>query len=197
MPGPAGLVVGQVLWSLRVVEDQQPAPPAAQLGQDEFDRVGHGRPGRQVELVAQLGELAGDEHRLLGVDPPDQVVVAGEPVGVLDRQLGLAHATQAVQRLHHQRALAGERNRWRSWSSMPVRPVKCGLRIGTFHTPAADRPRVGRPPCRPGPWVLGPARRSLGWAQQAVGSSPGADPGPGWRPGAPAAHGLGRCPTPR
>ena len=43
MPGAAGLVVGQVLWSFGVVEDQQPAPPAAQLGQDQLDRVRHGR----------------------------------------------------------------------------------------------------------------------------------------------------------
>ncbi|HYX94315.1 MAG TPA: toll/interleukin-1 receptor domain-containing protein, partial [Geodermatophilus sp.] len=60
-----------------------------------------------VEPGGEPGELAGDEHRLFGVDPPHQVVVGGEPVRVLQGQLGLAHPAQPVERLHHQRGLAG------------------------------------------------------------------------------------------
>ena len=107
MPGAAGLVGGEVLGAFGVVEDQQPAGPAAQLPQDQLDRARHGRSGGQAELVGQLGELVADQGRLLGVDPPHQVVVGGEPVGVLDGELGLAHPAQAVQGLHHQRVLAG------------------------------------------------------------------------------------------
>ena len=52
---------------------------------------------------AQGGELVADQPGLLGIDPPGHVIVVGEPVRVLDRQLGLAHPAHALQRLHHRR----------------------------------------------------------------------------------------------
>ena len=134
MAGPAGPVVGDVLRAVGVVEDQQPAVPATQLGQQPLHGGGDRRSGRQVQPGGEPGELVGDEHRLFGVDPPHQVVVGGEPVRVLDRQLGLAHPAQPVQRLHHQRRLTG---------AQP--PPQLGE-----HAVAAGEPRIPRrhPPHR-------------------------------------------------
>ena len=42
-----------------------------------------------------------DEPSLLGVHPPGQVIVPGEPVGVLGGQLGLAHPAHPLKGLHH------------------------------------------------------------------------------------------------
>ena len=103
MPGPVRPVAGDVLGVFGVVEDQEPPVPVTQFGEQPVDGVGHRGRGRHIQPGGQPGELIGDEHRLLGVDPPHQVVVGGEPVRVLDRQLGLAHPAQPVQRLHHQR----------------------------------------------------------------------------------------------
>jgi hypothetical protein len=44
--------------------------------------------------------VVADQLRLFGRDPPDQVVFAGEAVGVLQGELGLADPAHAVQRLH-------------------------------------------------------------------------------------------------
>ena len=71
------------------------------------------RPGRdQAEGRRQLGQALLGEGRVLAGDPPDDVVVGLEPVGVLERDLGLAHATEAVQDLG-----AGRRRRPRRRSS--------------------------------------------------------------------------------
>jgi hypothetical protein len=93
VPGSAGPVVGDVRRPLGVVEDQQPAGPVAQLGQQPVHGLGHRGPRWEVKPGGEGGQLFGDEYRLCGVDPPDQLVVGGEAVGVLDRQLGLAHPT--------------------------------------------------------------------------------------------------------
>jgi hypothetical protein len=50
--------------------------------------------------VGEFGELLTDQFRHRAVDPPDQVVLVHELVGVLDRELGLADAAHAVQRLN-------------------------------------------------------------------------------------------------
>ncbi len=42
------------------------------------------------------GELFADQIGLFGVNPTDQGVVGGVPVGVLDRELGFPDATEAV-----------------------------------------------------------------------------------------------------
>ena len=172
MAGPAGPVVGDVLRAVGVVEDQQPAVPATQLGQQPVHGGGDRRSGRQVQPGGEPGELVGDEHRLFGVDPPHQVVVGGEPVRVLDRQLGLAHPAQPVQRLHHQRRLTG---------AQP--PPQLGE-----HAVAAGEPRIPRrhpPHRRPAAGESRPAagrrirprkRRRAGRAQP---GQPAAQPGRG------------------
>jgi hypothetical protein len=58
-------------------------PATANLG--ALAAIG-GLPGKR--LVAGV-VLVGDQHRLRGGQPPDQLVVGGEPVGVLGGQLGL------------------------------------------------------------------------------------------------------------
>jgi hypothetical protein len=135
VPGPAGPVAGDVGRPLGVVEHQQPPVPAAQLGQQPLHGVAHRRPGRQAESGGEGSKLVGDEHRLFGVDPPDQLVVGGEPVRVLDGQLGLAHSAQPVQRLHHRRGLVG---------------VQPPAQFGEHAVPAGE-PRIARrhpPHCR-------------------------------------------------
>jgi hypothetical protein len=59
------------------------------------------------QLGCEGGQLVGDEHRLLGVDPPDDVVVRGEAMGVLECELGLAHSAEPVQGLDDQGRLPG------------------------------------------------------------------------------------------
>jgi hypothetical protein len=103
VPGPAGPKAGDVLRVFGVVEDKQPPVPVAQRGQQSVDGVGHRGPGGQAQPGGEGAKLSGDEQRLFGVDPPHQLVVGGETVRVLERQLGLAHPAQPVQRLHHQR----------------------------------------------------------------------------------------------
>lgn len=76
---------------------------AAQLIQQHRHRLGLvGRLG-DAEPAGQRGQLASDGGGLVGGDPPDQVVVAGVPVAVLQGQLGLADPAQPVdgRGLHH------------------------------------------------------------------------------------------------
>jgi hypothetical protein len=54
---------------------------------------------RQAEQARQRDQLPRDGQRLVGGDPPDQVVVSLVAVGVFDRELGLAHPAKAVERL--------------------------------------------------------------------------------------------------
>ena len=102
MPAPARQPPSDVSGFLGVVEDQQPPPPLPQLPQHRRPHHLHARPGlNTAQRRAQRGELIADQPGLLGVDPPGQVIAVGEPVRVLDRQLGLAHPGLALQRLHH------------------------------------------------------------------------------------------------
>ena len=74
----------------------RPAPPPAPPR--------HPRPGlHTAQRCAQRRELVTDQPALLGIHPPGQLVGAGEPVGVLGRQLGLAHPAHPLERLHHRR----------------------------------------------------------------------------------------------
>jgi hypothetical protein len=54
---------------------------------------------RQPQAAGEFGERGGDQLGLLGGDPPDQVVVAHEPVHVLQGDLRLADTAEAEQRL--------------------------------------------------------------------------------------------------
>ena len=87
---------------LGVVEDQQPPAAVPQLGQHRRPhRLGPGPGLHASQRKAKGGDLVPDQPALLGVDPPGQVIGPGEPVRVLGCQLGLAHPTHPVQRLHH------------------------------------------------------------------------------------------------
>ena len=155
-----------------VVEDQQPAVPAAQLGQQPVHGGGDRRPAGRSEPGGEPGELVGDEHRLFGVDPPHQVVVGGEPVRVLDRQLGLAHPAQPVQRLHHQRRPPGAQPP----PQLGEHAVAAGeLRIPGRHPPHRRRP-AGEPRPAAGRRIAPRERRRAGRAQP---GQPAAQPGRG------------------
>ena len=54
---------------------------------------------RQPQGHCQVGEVADQGGGPLGTDPPDGIEPDAVPVGVLDRQRGLAHPTGTLQRL--------------------------------------------------------------------------------------------------
>ena len=56
---------------------------------------------RQAERWCQSGQCGADQHRLVGRDPPDDVVLRPVPVGVFDGDLGLADTAEAVQGMRH------------------------------------------------------------------------------------------------
>ena len=70
----------------RVIEDQQPAVTALQIGVQRADR---GWDLRRIDgdtsLNREVRELCGDQLGSFGGDPPHQVISTGEPVGVLHR----------------------------------------------------------------------------------------------------------------
>ena len=99
-PTGAGRPPGAQLHRLfGVVEHQQPAVPLPEGVPQRTDGLGLvGRLG-EAEPAGKRGQLGGDRGGLLGGHPPDQVVVGAVTVGVLERELGLAHPTQPMQRL--------------------------------------------------------------------------------------------------
>ena len=102
MPGPAGKPPGDVGGILGIVEDQQPPAALVQVGQHRRPHLPGARPGLDApQRHPEGGELVPDQPGLLGVDPPRHLIAAGEPVRVLNRQLGLAHPAHTLQRLHH------------------------------------------------------------------------------------------------
>ena len=102
VPVPAGQPRADVGGGLGVVEDQQPPAALPQFPQHRRPHSLGACPGLDAaQRGAQGGELVADQPALLGVHPPRHVIVRREPVRVLDRQLGLAHPAQALQRLHH------------------------------------------------------------------------------------------------
>lgn len=101
--GSGGDEVVDLVGLVRAVQDQQPAGVRVAPAQ----RVAYGaqpfavlRPGRQAQLRCQFGQSAPVGDPLLGVDPPDHVVLGAEAVDVLGGELGLADAGHAVQRDH-------------------------------------------------------------------------------------------------
>ncbi len=64
-----------------VVEHQQPAVPPVQLGQHRGPHHLGTRPERDTpQRRPEGGELVADQPRLLGIDPPGQVMTTSEPV---------------------------------------------------------------------------------------------------------------------
>ena len=111
---------------------------------------------------AQGGELVADQPGLLGVDPPGQVIGSGEPVRVLDRQLGLAHPAHPVQRLHHRLVPGQQPLPHRHQQPVPAGEPRIAGRDVPHPRHAARQPRtrppsLPRPPACPGPGT--PARR--------------------------------------
>ena len=87
---------------LGVVEDQQRPAAVPQLGQHRRPhRLGPGPRLHASQRKTEGGDLVPDQPAFFSVDPPGQAVGPGEPVRVLRCQLGLAHPTHPVQRLHH------------------------------------------------------------------------------------------------
>lgn len=99
MAGPARQKVGEVLGMLGVVEVEQPAASAAQLGEDQLGPCwspsawGAGKP------VGQLGELAGDEHRLQSVEAV-QVSWCSQAEAIA-RPFAIGHGLRIRRRLSH------------------------------------------------------------------------------------------------
>jgi hypothetical protein len=108
MPCAPGQPLPQVTRPFGIVENQQPPLQLSQLPH-------HHRPYRveryagldATQLGPQGSELLPDQLGLLSIDPPSQVISPGEPVRVLDRQLGLPDTTHPMQGLHH-RPIAAE-----------------------------------------------------------------------------------------
>jgi hypothetical protein len=93
----------QVRGCAGVVDHYQPArvglSPAQRLDRRRWPL---GLAGRlQPEPAGQRRQRRHNQGGLLGRHPPDQVVVPGVPVGVLQRELRLPDPAKPVQRLHH------------------------------------------------------------------------------------------------
>jgi hypothetical protein len=101
LPRAVGQPRNQVVAFFGVVEQQQPARSATQMPAQRVDRDRGGRVRRhQPGLGGEVGEVITDQLWLLGRDPPDDVVLAGESVRVLESELGLADTAHAVKRLY-------------------------------------------------------------------------------------------------
>ncbi len=61
---------------------------------------------RQVEGVREGGVITGQGVRLFRAQPPHEIVVFSKAIGILDRELGFAHAAETVQRLRERGSLA-------------------------------------------------------------------------------------------
>ncbi len=102
MAGAAGEEPADLGGLVGVVEDQQPARGRGATPQrlaGGLGRLGDRVADPQAEPAGELGQCGGHQFGLLGVDPPDQVVVGHEAVRVLQRDLCLADAAEPVQRL--------------------------------------------------------------------------------------------------
>ena len=158
MPATAGQPPGDVARVLGVVEHQQPPAPLPQLAQHRRPHHLDVRPGLDAaQRGAQGGELVPDQPGLLGIDPPGQVIGPGEPVRVLDRQLGLAHPAHALERLHHRLVPGQQPLPHRHQQPVPAgEPGIAGRNIPhPRHTARQPRTRTAQPcsthPACPGP----------------------------------------------
>ena len=130
---PAGQLPQQrpgILRVIDVIQDQQ--PPRVRLQPPGRPRGGLGRGPRRGHRAAQplgQGRQPGlDLLAILGGDPPDQRILSPARRGMVQGQLGLAHAAQPVHRLdHHRPGIPGQRP-----AQLPERAV-----------PAHEHPRRG------------------------------------------------------
>jgi hypothetical protein len=91
-----GSVAVEAVRVLGVVVDQQPALPSAKLLEQQHDLLLQVTLLGEAEATGKCAQPAAECRRLLGRDPPDQVVVGGEAVGILDSKLALANAAKPV-----------------------------------------------------------------------------------------------------
>ncbi len=151
------------MWLLGVVIDQQPAlPPPQDLEQVADHRLLIGD-DRNAQPSTQPSERRGRAGRLLGINPPDQVVVAAVAVGELRDELGLAHPTQTVHGLHRQ-----HRCDRRLRQALPQLLQQCGS-AGEGEVACGQVADRGHPPrkCRTSPVAAvgrAPWERGGGWA---------------------------------
>ena len=163
-----------------VVEDDQPPgvrDPRAQRLPRGVGRLRDVLARPQTEPGGQVGQRGVDEVRLVGVHPPDQVVVRLEPVGVLQRDLGLADTAEAVEEGQRQD------DRRRAADDLGPQPLQDLVAAGEGPVGPGDVPHGRGHPrgsgCRP---RTSPARRSgpLGVApalEQFLGRVPLPQPG--------------------
>jgi hypothetical protein len=101
MSFPAWQPWGYDLGTLRVVEDEQPALPLPQRSQHRPSQCVERRwTAHAAKVRRQLRELAIDHPRILGADPPDDLVLSTPAMRVLDRDLGLPHPAHTAERLN-------------------------------------------------------------------------------------------------
>src|SRR4029079_9610296 len=94
-------IVLNVRWTDRVVEDDQ---PIAELSEHAPAAVAHFieahlRPELQPDRAGEPRKGQAQCRRILSGKPPDEGVVFGETIRVLQRDLRLAHAAQAEEHL--------------------------------------------------------------------------------------------------
>ncbi len=80
----------------RIVIDKQPMVTLPELIEQHGQLVFQFRKLEQLKAARKCREPSGYHLRIFCRDPPDHVVVAGEAVSILDRQLSFAHPAQAV-----------------------------------------------------------------------------------------------------
>jgi hypothetical protein len=87
----------QPIGPLSIVIDQQPALPLTQQLEQSRHHLRLIGDLLDSQPTGQRGQGHGRRGRQLRRNPPGDVVVAGEPVGELQRQLGLADPSESVQ----------------------------------------------------------------------------------------------------
>lgn len=100
--GLVGEELQRLVEVLDVVEDQQPARvrrSAAQRLERRPGRLGDHLACAQTHLLREFRQGRHHPVGLLGLDPPDQVVVGPEPVRVLPGHLGLPDPAEPVEDL--------------------------------------------------------------------------------------------------
>ena len=101
-PDPTGQEPGQLPLAPGVVEDQQPAVPAPQRGEQPIRRLlGAVGRRRQAEGLGQLRQPVGNQWRVRRRDPPGDVVLAAPPVRELDHRGRRAQARRPAGGTQH------------------------------------------------------------------------------------------------
>ena len=167
--------VGDVLDSLDIVEDQQPALVRLQPAHRPCLRIRQGR--NRVQALGQLRQAQTYVLRRVCCDPPHQPIPVGVRAGVMQNQLRLADPTQAVhgclsyghatcttsQQPTQLRQIAADEHPRRQWQIVHRSPgvvgdplrwrQLCGIHldiglhimVADLHTPAARYGRATNP----------------------------------------------------